>query len=85
VADEDALSRGETVGLDHTRGSGDRHRSGGGNAGGLHDLLRERLRAFDPGCGGARPEDRDPHVPELVGDARDERCFGPDDHEVGIE
>ena len=35
------------------------------DAGGLHHLLREALRALDPRCRGARPEHRDARVAEL--------------------
>ncbi len=61
VADHDALAGCEPVGLDHRgaversqRGArlghgGGRERGGRGHAGGLHDVLRERLRALELG------------------------------------
>src|SRR5204862_1624280 len=39
---------------------------------------------FDARRGCARPEDGDARVPELVGEARDERRFRPDDDEVDL-
>ena len=48
-ADEDALACGEPVGLDHARRPRDRQRLGGRHAGGRHHVLREALRALDPG------------------------------------
>ena len=60
-------------------GCGRRH------AGRAHHLLGERLRALDPRGRRAGPEDRDAGVPQLVGDAGDERRLGPDDDEVDVE
>ena len=47
VADEDALSGREAVGLDHAGWSCDRQRLRSRNACRAHDVLGERLRAFD--------------------------------------
>ena len=57
----------------------------GRHAGSLHHLLRERLRAFDPCRACARPEDGDPAVAQLVGEARNERRLRPDHDEVDPE
>jgi len=84
-ADEDALAGGEPVGLDHARGARDRQRRCGRDADGVQHLLGEALRPFDPCGGGTRAEDGDAGVPQLVRDARDKRCFRPDDGEVGRE
>ena len=48
AADPDALAGGEPVGLDDARRPRDRERPRGRNAGRLHHVLRERLRALDP-------------------------------------
>ena len=55
------------------------------NACRLHHVLRERLRALDPGGSGARPEDGHADMPELICDAGDERRLRPDDDEVCFE
>ena len=47
AADPDALARGEPVRLDDAGRAGDGERAGGRHAGGVHDLLREPLRALD--------------------------------------
>ena len=64
--DHDALARGQPVGLDHGRIAGDRRHAlvdarhdavrRGRDAGRLHDLLRERLRALQSRGGRRRPE-----------------------------
>ena len=59
--------------------------AGSGDAGCLHDLLGEALRAFDSRGRRARAEDRDSRVPKRVGDPGDERHLGADDHEVDAE
>ena len=81
-ADPDALARREPVELDDARRLGDRERPRCRHAGGVQDVLRERLRALDLRGGGTRPEDGDPASAELVGEACDERCLGTDDDEV---
>src|SRR4030095_4135832 len=50
-----------------------------------HHVLREALRALDPGCRGARAEDRDSDPAQLVRNARDERRLGHDPDEVGAD
>ncbi len=81
-ADPDALARGEPVRLHDARRSRDRERARGRNAGRLHHLLRERLRAFEPRRRCTRAEDRDPAMAQIVGEPGDERRFGADDDEV---
>ena len=85
AADEDALARGEAVGLDDTRGGGNRERCRRPDAGRGHHLLGEALRALDAGRLGPGPEDGDAVVAQLVGDAGDERALRPDHDEVGVE
>ena len=101
VADRDALARREPVGLDddpavrgeaHRVGQarrrvrlGERPAPGHRDARRLGDLPAERLRALDPGRGGARAEDREPGVRERVGDAGGQRRLRPDDDELGGE
>ncbi len=95
--DDDALARGEPVGLDDVRGAevvdrGGRLVCGVGDDGArgrhprrLHDLLGKRLRAFEV-CGlGARTEDRERGLTQGVGDPGDERGLGSDDDEVDVE
>ena len=66
------------------RASGSR-RCGRDSCGG-HDLLRERLRAFDPRRGRARPEDEERRTVEARRRARaTSGSFGPDDDEVDAE
>src|SRR5581483_6833158 len=84
-ADEDALARRETVGLDDARGLWVGEARRGGHTRSCEDLLREALRSLDPRSGGAGPERGDPRVAQLVGDARDERRLRPDDDEVDVE
>ena len=82
LADEDALSRRQPVGLDHARCSRLSELISGRHPGGLQDLLGEGLRALDAGCSGARSEDRRPGDSELVGEPGHERCLGADHDEV---
>ena len=64
-ADDDALARGEPVGLDHARRARRVEQAPrGGDARRLHHVLRERLRALDPRRRAPRPEHRDPGVPQ---------------------
>ena len=83
--DHDALSLREAVGLQDAGGARRVEQRGGRDAGRLHHLLREPLRALDACSGGRRAEDRDTGVAKCIGDAGDERRLGPDDHELGIE
>src|SRR2546421_12184300 len=85
VADEDALPCGQAVGLDHARWSSDRERLCGGDAGVTHQLLRERLRALDPRRLPTWAEDEYASMSQLVCDPGDQRCVGPDHHEVDVE
>src|SRR6185436_15284292 len=85
AADEHAFARREAVGLDHAGRSRNRERVGRGHARVTHDVLGERLRAFDPRRLTARAEDPDAGMPELVGNAGDEGRFRTDHDEVGIE
>lgn len=94
VGDHHTLAGGESVVLHHVRraelvqraphrrrvlagvrASG-RHRRGG------HHVLRERLRALQPGRLRARAEHRDALGAYRVGDARHQRRLRPDDHQV---
>ena len=84
AADEDALARGEPVGLDDAGGARLAELRRGRYACGLHDLLGEGLRALDSRCGPARAEDRDARSAEPVGDPADERGLRPDDDEVDL-
>ena len=84
-ADPDALAGGEPVELDDAGRGRLRQRTGGGHAGGLQHLVRERLRSLDARGRGARAEDGDAVVAEVVGQARDERRLGADDDEVDPE
>ena len=85
AADEDTLACGEPVRLDDAGRPRDREPLGRRNAGGLHDLFREALRAFDLRRRGARPEHRDAAEPKCVGDAGHERHLGTDHDEVDRE
>ncbi len=85
AADPDALARGEPVRLDDAGRARDGERSRGRHAGGVHDLLREALRALDRGGGGAGAEDGDAAAAQLVGEAGHERRLRPDDDEVDLE
>ena len=92
--DDDALAGGEPVGLHDVRGAelvergldlgaaGGAHRAAGRHARGIHDPLRERLRALELRGGLARTEHRDAALAHRIGDACDQRRLGADDHEV---
>ena len=90
--DHDALAGRQPVGLEHRGVALDRGHAvldglhhavaRGRDAGGRHHLLRERLRALEPGRGAARPEAAHARLAQRVGDARDERRLGADHHEV---
>ena len=85
AADEDALARGEPVGLDRrmaARAIGSVAR--GRDAGRAHDVLREALRAFDRGGRSARPEDRDPVLAQRVGEPATSGAARPDDDELDV-
>ena len=91
---DDALAGGEAVGLDDVRSAqlverrldlGARagaQRAAGRNPGGLHDPLREGLRALELGGGLAGAEHRDAVLAQQIGDARDEGSLRADHHEV---
>ncbi len=55
------------------------------NAVALHELLGERLAAFDLGRLPARPEDAQPAQAELIHDAERQRQLGADDGQVDLE
>ena len=92
--DDDALARGERVVLDDVGGAERVERrgdlvgrragvgAGGRHAGGGHDLLGEGLGPLEPGRVTGGTEHRDPGRAHRVGDTRDERGLGPDDHQV---
>ena len=94
VRDDHALARGEAVGLHDVRGAElverglelgrgrGAQRTAGGNAGGIHDPLREGLRSLELGGRLAGSEHRDAPRAQRVGDARDQRCLGADHDEV---
>ncbi len=95
--DDDALAGGQTIGLDDVRGTelgqGGFRLGGGvgddrpcrGHAGGLHHLLRERLRTLEVSGLGAGAEDRERGFAQSVGDTGDERGLRSDDDEVDVE
>ena len=96
VGDDDALSGGQSIGLHDVRGAvgveggfdlgagrGPR-RPTGGHVGGIHDPLRERLRALQLRRGLSGAEHWDAVLPQGVGDSRDQRRLGADDHEVDV-
>jgi hypothetical protein len=85
TTDEDPFSGCEAVRLDHTRGAGLSQPLRSRHSGRPHDLLREGLRALDPRCRGARPEDGDADPPQLVGKPGDERRLGAHDDQVDGE
>ena len=85
VADDDALPRGEAVGLDDARWTGDGERRGRRHAGGVHHVLRKPLRPLDPRRRGTRAEHGDAGVSQDVGDAGHQRRFRSDHDEVGVE
>ena len=68
----------------HLIHSGAGEGAGGRHAGVRHHLLGERLGGLQAGRILRRAEDRDPVVEDRVGDARDERGLGTDDHEVDL-
>ena len=95
--DQHALAGRQPVGLDHV-GAGEAaeelqrrfevvegREAGGGDPGRGHDLLHPRLRALEPGAVGAGAEDQLALGPEPVGQAVDQRRFGADHEQVGIE
>src|SRR6266542_5433729 len=84
-ADEDALARGEAVGLDDARGPRDREPPRGRDARGLEHLLGEALRALETRCRAGRPEDGEPAVAQRVGEPGHQRRLGPDHYEVDRE
>lgn len=95
--DDNALARGQTVGLDDVRGAeavkglfafgqgprGDRLRCG--NPGGLHDLLGKGLRTFELRGGSIGAKDSDPSLPQSIANAGNQGRFRADDHEVNSE
>ena len=99
LGDDDALARGETVGLDHVGRRElleERERggfvvdteaavAGGGHARLGEHLLHPRLRPLEPCAGRAGTEAVAPAGAHRVGDARDQRHLGADDDEVGVE
>ncbi len=94
--DDDALARGEAVGLHHVGRAelveggldlGDRRGAEGPpgrHAGLVHDPLRERLRALQLRGRATGAEHRDAVLAHHVGDARHERRLGSDDHEIDV-
>ena len=94
VGDDDALAGREAVGLDHIGGAevvegrlelgagGGAQRAAGRHARGIHDPLRERLRALELRGGLAGAEHRDAALAQRVGDTGDERSLGADHDEV---
>ena len=85
ATDVDALPCREPVCLHDAWRSRDRKPRRGRHARGGHDLLRERLRAFDPGGRSARPEDEEAESAKRVGETEHERQLGPDHDEVDVE
>ncbi len=81
-ADPDAFAGGEPVELDDARQLGAVERPRVRNAGSVHHVLGERLRALDLRGGGARTEHGDAAAAQFVGETRDERRLGTDDDEV---
>lgn len=95
VDDDDALSGGESVGLDDERAlklgqgldggfgviGGDV--GGGGDAGAVHEVFGENLAAFELSGGLGGSKDEAALAAEGVDDAIDEGGFGADDGEVG--
>ncbi len=94
LGDDHALAGGEPIGLDDVRGAqlvesglefgagGGAQRATGRNAGGIHDPLREGLRALELRCRLPRSEHRDAAGAEGVGDPCDERSLRADHDEV---
>ncbi len=85
AADEDALPRREPVLLHDARRAGDGEPSGACHPGVGHDLLRERLRSFDPGRGRARAEDEEAEPTQRVREPQHQRHLGTDDDELDAE
>ena len=81
-AHEDALARGQAVGLHDTGWPRDGELLRRRDAGREQNVLAEGLRPLDPGRRCARAEDREAVAPELVADAGDERGFRADHHEI---
>jgi hypothetical protein len=95
VGYRNALTRGGSVRLDHDRilaepaEVGERGAlpvegfvAGGGDAGVVHQLLGEDLRALYLGCGPRGAEDLEISLPEGFGDAPDQGRLGADDGQV---
>ena len=97
--DDDALAGSEPVGLDHVEAGQrveERERlrflarvegrvPGGRHARGREHFLHPGFRAFELRGRGRTPEDEPPGAAQRVGDTRDERRFGSDDDEIGID
>ena len=86
AADPDALAGREPVELHDARrlGAVERRCALGTPAASMTSFAK-RLRALDPrGCG-ARPEHGDAALPQLVGEACDERRLGADDDEIDAQ
>src|SRR4051812_41151019 len=81
-ADPDAFPGGEPVELDDARRPRSGEPAGVRHTRGVHHLLREGLRALDLRRGRARPEHRDPALPQLVAQPGDERRLGADDDQI---
>ena len=75
------LRHGGHAGVDAGHGDGPR----GGDAGGRHDLLGERLAALEPGGGGSGPEGPDARGAHRVAHPGHQRRLGPDHDEVHPE
>jgi hypothetical protein len=96
VGDDYALARSQTVVLHnvgragalqrllHLVGGGARVRPRGGDVGGGHDVLGERLRPFELRGRAGRAEARDSLGAYGIRHARHERRLGADDDEVGF-
>lgn len=92
--DDDALARGQTVGLDHVRSAelvergfdvgdgGGAHGAPGRHARGIHHPLRERLRALELRRRLARSEHRHAVCAQGIRDAGDQRSLRADHDEV---
>lgn len=97
VGDDDALARREAVVLDHVRsaegvegfvdlrGGGADVAAGGGDTGPGHDVLGERLGAFELGGFAGGAEAGDAGRAHGVGDPGDERRLRADDHQLGAQ
>src|SRR5439155_15738428 len=73
------------VRLDHAGRRRHRQRLGRRDAGGMHDVLGELFRPFDPSGRAVRAEHRYACVPKPIRDACDERCLGTDHDEIDVE